>query len=254
MPSTAGSRVRARRCRRCDKRRWSSCCWPKAQVARFVRDKMTPAAAPEATKVPEKYPGARAGQRAAAQDQARSVGSLPRCRRTGRDARAADGRVRNHRGGAQRRHDGRRDARQHLQRARPAGDGVDRREFDQRAGVLAREAHGRQRRGLSGQDRDRARRADRAVRRRDPGRLGREHLQRRGRQHAGGVDRDLRLGRRGAGTHGRAGALDDDQRRLHLRGAAGDDQHQPQQRRRHPRRDGRVRSRQSIGVARDAAG
>jgi len=107
---------------------------------------------------------------------------------------------------------------------------------------VARQAHGRQRRGLSRQDPDRARRPDRTVRRLDPGRLGREHLQRRRRQHARGVDRDLRVRRPSAGTHDRSGALDDDRRELHLRGTAREHQHQPRQRGRHARRDGRVRS------------
>ena len=142
---------------------------------------------------------------------------------------------------------GRRDARQHLQRARPTGDGVDRRELRQRSRVLARQTHGRQRRGLSRQRRHRARRADRAVRRLDPGRLRREHLQRRGRQHAGAMDCDLRIGRPGAGTHDRPGALDDERRGSHVRAAARDHQHRAQQRRRHARRDGSVRPRQSVG-------
>ena len=101
--------------------------------------------------------GARAGQRAASQDEAGSVGSLPCCRRPGSHARAPDRCLRNHRSRAQRRTDRRHDARQHLQRTRAAGDRVDRRGFDSSAGFRSYEAHGRQRRGLSRQGRDRAR-------------------------------------------------------------------------------------------------
>ena len=163
-----------------------------AQVARFVRDKMTPAAAPEATKAPEKYPVLVPGSERPRKTKldlwdrfhvadglvatlARltvATGIIAAVLSVGQTVGATLVNIYNGLG-------------------RPVTVSIGESSVSVPR-VLARQAHGRQRRGLSRQDRDRARRADRAVRRLDPGRLRREHLQRRGRKHAGAMDCDLR--------------------------------------------------------------
>ena len=167
--------------------------------------------------------GARAGQRAAAQDQARSVGSLPRRRRT-RRRRSRDSRSR----------------RGIIAAVLSVGQTVGATLVNIYNGLgrpvtvsigessisVPAFSHAKL---TVGNDEDYP---VRTVTERgelieqfdavDPGRLGREHLQRRGRKHAGAMDCDLRIGRRGAGTHDRSGALDDERRGSRVRGAARD--------------------------------
>ena len=193
-----------------------------AQVARFVRDKMTPAAAPEATKAPEKYPVLVPGSERPRKTKldlwdrfhvadglvatlARltvATGIIAAVLSVGQTVGATLVNVYNGLG-------------------RPVTVSIGESSISVPAFSHAKLTVGNDE-DYPDQDRDRARRADRAVRRLDPGRLGREHLQRRGRQHAGAVDCDLRIGRRGAGTHDRPGALDDERRGSRFRAAARD--------------------------------